>query len=167
VKADVARVFQQSANLAKADLLTSGEIKMSIVLAPYRRYFDFQGRSRREEFWMFALFQFVIYAAAGIVYNYGGFFSGTADAGFVPVPARDVVFVLFGPVFIVFVLFSLIPNISVTVRRLHDQNISGWWFLLCLIPYIGGIIILVMMCIDGTPGANRFGPSPKAVGTPQ
>jgi uncharacterized membrane protein YhaH (DUF805 family) len=38
----------------------------------------------------------------------------------------------------------------------------GWFVLLNLVPYVGGLIVLVMMCLDGTPGANRFGPDPKA-----
>ena len=57
----------------------------------------------------------------------------------------------------------LIPAIAVTVRRLHDTDRSGWWFLIVLIPVIGPIVLLVFMIIDGTPGPNRFGPSPKEV----
>jgi uncharacterized membrane protein YhaH (DUF805 family) len=49
----------------------------------------------------------------------------------------------------------------VQVRRLHDQDKSGWLILLSFIPYIGGLILLVLMLIDGTPGANRYGPDPK------
>jgi uncharacterized membrane protein YhaH (DUF805 family) len=47
------------------------------------------------------------------------------------------------------------------VRRFHDQDKSGWFVLLNLIPYIGGIIVLVFMCLEGTRGPNRFGPDPK------
>lgn len=65
--------------------------------------------------------------------------------------------VLFG----VFVLASLIPAIAVQVRRFHDQDRSGWFVLLNFIPYIGGIVVLVFMCLEGTKGPNRYGPDPK------
>jgi len=64
----------------------------------------------------------------------------------------------------VFVLGSIIPSIAVTVRRFHDQNLSGWMYLLGFIPSIGGIIVWVFMCLDGTVGPNRFGHDPKGRG---
>jgi len=59
-----------------------------------------------------------------------------------------------------YALAALIPCLSVSVRRLHDTNKSGWWLLLCLIP-LGGLVILVFCCIEGDPGPNQYGPSPK------
>jgi uncharacterized membrane protein YhaH (DUF805 family) len=61
----------------------------------------------------------------------------------------------------IILLAFLIPSIAVQVRRFHDQDKSGWFILLGLIPYIGGIILFVFMCIEGTRGPNRFGPDPK------
>src|SRR5207237_7646976 len=61
----------------------------------------------------------------------------------------------------IYALVVLIPGIAVSVRRLHDTDRSGWWLLIVFIPIIGPIVLIVFMCIDGTPGANRFGPSPK------
>jgi uncharacterized membrane protein YhaH (DUF805 family) len=60
-----------------------------------------------------------------------------------------------------YALAVLIPSIAVTVRRLHDTDRSGWWILLGLIPLVGTIILLVFVCLDGTPGPNRFGTNPK------
>ena len=54
----------------------------------------------------------------------------------------------------------VIPNLAVTIRRLHDQDKSGWWLLINFIPF-GGLVLLVFMFIDGTPGENEYGPSPK------
>ena len=62
--------------------------------------------------------------------------------------------------------FLLLP---VSVRRLHDRDMSGWWLLAFLIggvlPYIGALVgiaqFVIMGCLDGTPGANRYGPNPK------
>ncbi|HZG46474.1 MAG TPA: DUF805 domain-containing protein, partial [Allosphingosinicella sp.] len=58
-------------------------------------------------------------------------------------------------------LLVFIPNLAVTIRRLHDQDKSGWFVLLALIPLVGPIILLVFYCIEGTRGPNRFGPDPK------
>lgn len=60
----------------------------------------------------------------------------------------------------IFWLASLIPNLSVAARRLHDIDRSGWWQLLWLIPVVGWIILLIWMCKPSQPGANRFGPNP-------
>jgi uncharacterized membrane protein YhaH (DUF805 family) len=50
-----------------------------------------------------------------------------------------------------------LSGLSVAVRRLHDTDKSGWMLLLGLIPFIGGIIVLVLMLLPGTPNQNRFG----------
>ena len=131
---------------------------MEWMILPYRRYADFSGRSRRLEYWMFTLFQFLVVVALVIV---GAAFFGRSD----PVGgiADDeggsgmILIVLVG----LFLVVSIVPGIAVQVRRLHDQDKSGWLILLSFIPYIGGIILLVLMLIDGTPGANRYGPDPK------
>ena len=59
-------------------------------------------------------------------------------------------------------LAIIIPAIAVQVRRFHDQDKSGWFVLLNFVPYVGGIIVLVFMCLEGTKGENRYGPDPKA-----
>lgn len=63
------------------------------------------------------------------------------------------------PLFLV-ALAIIVPSLAVSVRRLHDQDKSGWWLLINLIPF-GGIVLLVFFCTDGTRGPNRFGPDPK------
>lgn len=67
-----------------------------------------------------------------------------------------------GMLILLFILASIIPSISVAVRRLHDTDRSGWWSFITLIPLIGMIVHLVFMCLDGTRGSNRFGEDPKA-----
>jgi uncharacterized membrane protein YhaH (DUF805 family) len=57
----------------------------------------------------------------------------------------------------IFGLAILLPSLAVTVRRLHDQDKSGWWIFITFVPFIGGIWFLVLMCLAGTPGPNRFG----------
>jgi uncharacterized membrane protein YhaH (DUF805 family) len=70
-----------------------------------------------------------------------------------------------------YLLFILVPGIAVTVRRLHDREMSGWWYLgftvLGMIPVVGwiaSIAFLVIMFLPGTPGYNRFGEDPKDLG---
>jgi uncharacterized membrane protein YhaH (DUF805 family) len=128
---------------------------MEWMLMPLKRYADFSGRSRRKEYWMFILFEIILFAVVGLV---AGMLFGFGDPGD---PATGV---LGGGVLIVIVLLALalfIPGLAVTVRRFHDQDKSGWFVLLGLIPYLGGLIMLVFMCIEGTKGPNRFGDDPK------
>ena len=125
---------------------------MEWMLMPFKRYADFNGRSQRMEYWMFTLFimivAFVLVMLAGLL---GGFSdsSGSGLSMIVLIPL------------ILLVLATIIPSIAVTVRRFHDQDKSGWFYLLSFIPYVGGLIVFVFMCLDGTPGPNRFGPDPK------
>ena len=65
---------------------------------------------------------------------------------------------------VVIVLGLFVPSLAVSIRRLHDQGKSGWLYLVSFIPYIGGIILLVLMCIAGDEGENEYGPDPKNPG---
>lgn len=59
------------------------------------------------------------------------------------------------------ILFFILPNITVTVRRLHDSDRSGWWYFIWVVPVIGGIWLFVLTLLDGTTGDNRFGADPR------
>lgn len=61
-----------------------------------------------------------------------------------------------------FMLVTLVPNISVMVRRLHDTNRTGWWFWISLIPLLGLLILLYFFVSKGTDGDNDYGPDPLA-----
>ena len=132
---------------------------MDWMLMPLRRYADFSGRSRRKEYWMFTLFILLVYAVLGTLIAMGGLFSSMADPAATPQISAIgwIGIALLG----IFALGIFIPALAVIVRRLHDQDKSGWFILLQFIPYIGGIIILIFMCIEGTKGENRYGPDPK------
>lgn len=45
-------------------------------------------------------------------------------------------------------------------RRLHDINMSGWWQLLSLIPYVGPLAVFIFTLLPGNQGPNRFGADP-------
>ena len=128
---------------------------MEWMLMPLKRYADFSGRSRRKEYWMFALLQLIIIFGLLIIAGVMGGLSIDSPTG---VPAGGgLIFGLFG----IYFLAIIIPSIAVQIRRFHDQDRSGWFILLNFIPYIGGLIVLVFMCLDGTKGTNRFGEDPK------
>ena len=129
---------------------------MEWMLMPYRRYFDFAGRSRRKEYWMFVLLFVIVYAVGLGLMVSGGF---AFDEGTQAEPG--IGFILGAAIMGIFVLGSIIPAIAVQVRRFHDQDRSGWFVLLNFIPYLGGLIVLVFMFLEGTRGPNRFGPDPK------
>jgi uncharacterized membrane protein YhaH (DUF805 family) len=119
---------------------------MDWYLMAWQKYFDFSGRSRRKEYWMFFLFNLGIGIALMIADLIAGSYSKTAGMG------------LLGGLYS---LATLIPNLSITVRRLHDTGRSGWWFFILLVPLIGAIVLLVFMLLDSKEGSNDYGPNPK------
>lgn len=125
------------------------------MLLPLKRYADFTGRSRRMEYWMFSLGLTV--AVVLIVFAMFAFmdFRGNPETMASPV----AIFLFFG-VGIIAWLAIIVPSLAVSVRRFHDQDLSGWFVLLGFIPYIGGLVMIVFMCLPGTKGDNRYGPDP-------
>jgi len=69
--------------------------------------------------------------------------------------------VLGGILYFGYALAVMIPSLAVTVRRLHDIGKSGWYYFIGLIPFIGGIILLVWFCQDSEAGSNQWGANPK------
>ena len=134
---------------------------MEWMLLPLKRYADFSGRSRRLEYWMFTLF--LILVTIGFMVLFFMSVALTAKTGANSGGAPVMLVLLIG-IFVLGYLAILIPMLAVQVRRFHDQDLSGWFILLSFIPYLGGLILFVFMCIDGTPGPNRFGPDPKGRG---
>lgn len=125
---------------------------MEWMLMPLKRYADFSGRSRRKEYWMYSLFQAVIYLVLGVIAGVGMAMGTQGEPG--------ILFTLAVGLIVLAALAMMVPTLAVTVRRFHDQDKSGWFVLLSLIPWIGSIILLVFMCLSGTEGDNRFGPDP-------
>ncbi len=110
---------------------------------------------------MLALFQVLVYAALMVVLFAGLPWSGMGDQAPTGVEPEPGILTWIGIcLMLLFWAGTLIPSIAVTVRRLHDQDLSGWFYLLVLIPYLGGLVIFVFMCIRGTRGPNRFGDDP-------
>jgi uncharacterized membrane protein YhaH (DUF805 family) len=120
---------------------------MSWYIGVLKKYAVFEGRARRKEYWMYQLFNMLALLALYIPSILIG----------VALDSPAVAAILPG----LYVLAVIVPTIAVSVRRFHDQDKSGWWYLLALIPSVGAIILIVFMCIEGTPGPNQYGPNPK------
>ena len=112
-------------------------------------YANFNGRARRKEYWMFTLFFLLFALLAGFVI---GILSAVGET------AAMIAIILA----VVWYFAHLVPSLAVTVRRLHDTGKSGWFYLLAIIPYIGGLIIFIFTVIEGDKGDNKYGPDPKA-----
>ena len=110
------------------------------------QFADFNGRARRKEYWMFALFN-VLFTVAALILD------KLMQTGF------NGSYI--GWIYILYSLAIFIPSLAVTVRRLHDVGKSGWMYLIILIPIIGAIWLLVLLATDGQPGTNSWGPNPK------
>ena len=147
---------------------------------PLQKYADFSGRAPRAEYWWYTLGLIIAYIVIMIVESITGL--------------KGMVLGVYGPITLLLALGTIVPNIAVGVRRLHDTNRSAWWLLL-LAPYLlfailtvmalrsgGGmaaigaagivgvvgmvccIVYLVLMVLPSQPGENRYGPNPYGEG---
>ena len=124
------------------------------ITSGFKNYVTFSGRAARSEFWFWVLFTFLGGIVTGAV---DGALFGVAAPGPEGMPAGGNM----GPVGSIFSLGTLLPSIAVSVRRLHDTNRSGWWFLIGF-TIIGLIPLLIWYCSKGGEGDNRFGGNPLA-----
>jgi len=126
------------------------------TLEVFSKYATFYGRARRKEYWYWYLFNLLIGLFFGVIFLMIGLSSGTETEN--GISGLGLVIYL---LMVIYSLGTIIPNLAVTVRRLHDTNRSGWSYFISLIPFIGGIILLVYLIEDGTQGDNQYGPDPK------
>jgi|TARA_Y100000294_G_scaffold178085_1_gene207292 uncharacterized membrane protein YhaH (DUF805 family) len=137
-------------------------------------YANFSGRATRQEYWMYILFLLLFSLLAIVLDNILG-----TDFG-----------IGYGWIYLIISIIHIVPSFAVLIRRLHDTEKSGFWvlypyiaylpiflgiFMMTNYPILGMIIsgisflaifillimFLIFLCKDGTPGPNRFGPSPK------
>jgi uncharacterized membrane protein YhaH (DUF805 family) len=130
---------------------------MGLMFAPLKRYFDFSGRSRRTEYWLFLVFFWIALIVAMVLdakLGLGGTVSSSSEVGDGTASAS---FNVSGGGYITLVvgLLLIIPAFALAIRRLHDQDKSGWWL---LVPIVNPFFL---MFVGGTAGPNRFGPDPK------
>lgn len=116
---------------------------MHKMMNPLKRYTQFNGRASRSEFWWFQLF-IVIVSIPSYILSFIAGYTGSQSLALVSTGLSLVTW-----------LAVIVPMIAVTVRRLHDTDRSGWWYLLALVPF-AGLAVLVFMLLPGTPGDNQF-----------
>ena len=102
------------------------------------KYFQFDGRASRSEYWWFFLFSLIVLQVAAVLDAVTGLFIFYLTAA----------------------LVLMIPTLSVCVRRFHDFGMSGWWILIVLIPIIGSLVVLIWTASEGNPFPNQYGTIP-------
>ena len=88
-------------------------------------YIDYQSRMNRKEFWMFVLFTFIITFVVSLI------------AGIIRLPILSTLVAL----------ALIVPSIIADIRRFRDLGISPWWLLVAFVPFIGGIAVLIALCM--------------------
>ena len=137
--------------------MTAGAILKSVF---FSKALTFSGRASRREYWIaFLVYFLTLIIWAGLIVWFGASVSEAPDPKF-PLMIASAVFSLM-------ILYLTVPMLAVCVRRLHDQNRSGWWLplacILCFLPYVGVLpvaIFLIFLTVAGTNGVNRFGADP-------
>jgi D-xylose transport system ATP-binding protein len=116
---------------------------MSWYLDVLKKYAVFSGRAGRPEFWYFTLFSTIIYLALA---------------------ATSLLSSTLGTILVLlYVLAVFLPSLGVSIRRLHDTNRSGWWYLIAFVPLVGAIVLLVFLVLAGDPQENSYGLPPGAM----
>jgi uncharacterized membrane protein YhaH (DUF805 family) len=120
----------------------------------FKKYATFTGRASRSEYWWWALISGVVGIVLNIIVSVGGSAGATVnDSGAtVPGPGMIVGVVLA----VIWGLATIIPSLALVVRRLHDVNFSGWMILIGLVPFLGGLALLIFMLLPPKPEGQRF-----------
>lgn len=113
----------------------------------WRQYADFKGRTSRADFWWWFLANYLI----GMIFSF-----------LMIMDNEGIGVILYG----IYSVAILIPSLAIGVRRLHDIDKSGWWYLITFAPCVGAIVLFVFWCLPGTTGSNKYGPDPYAANVP-
>ena len=117
-----------------------------------KKYIVFSGRARRNEFWMFQIFNTLTFIIFPIISTIFPIIIGWD---------LDLILIVYGLSMGLYGLGTLIPSLAVSIRRLHDTGRSGWWLLIGLMPLVGWILTLIWYLSDSEVGENKYGPNPK------
>ena len=123
-----------------------------------RNYANFRGRARRKEYWGYVLFFALVLTAVTLFGVSIDFSVGNMEGQDMPI----VMIALLGAS----ILALIVPSVAMAVRRQHDIGLSGWFYFVFLIPYIGNVILLVFALIPSQKHANKWGPVPSGITIP-
>jgi uncharacterized membrane protein YhaH (DUF805 family) len=120
----------------------------------FKKYATFTGRASRSEYWWWTLISGVVSIVLNIIMSVAGAAGATVDANGATVPGPGAVVGII--LLVVWGLAVIVPSLALVVRRLHDVNFSGWVILIGLVPFIGGLALLVFMLLPSKPEGQRF-----------
>lgn len=135
-------------------------------MTPMQMLFNFDGRIRRTQYWLWSIGMGILVAVAGgIVLTVTGAAASLANQG---APATGGGMAMVGwIIYLVIVFVAVWVSVALQVKRWHDRDKSWFWVFINFVPIIGGLWALVECgFLDGTQGPNRFGPSPKGIAGP-
>lgn len=114
----------------------------------WAKYATFSGRASRSEYWWWTLIAVVVAIVLDVLATVAG--AGSDGSG--PSALGVVVAILA----VAWGLGTIVPSLALLARRLHDANYSGWLMLLALVPFVGGLIVLVFSLLPSNPAGQRF-----------
>ena len=144
-----------------------------------KNYINFKGRIRRSEYWFFLLpvnfitvlflTLFLLYVTGTLGkwyyyytdYSYYDYYSHSYPYYNYTVHYNDEASLALGILFGIHIFFVMLPTLSATVRRLHDVGKPGEMIFIGLVPFFGGLALLILLCTDSMRETNEYGPSPK------
>jgi uncharacterized membrane protein YhaH (DUF805 family) len=133
---------------------------MKLLMRPWRHYFDFRGRSRRLEC---LLFWGTFYGGLIVLAIGGTIITALLQGDSAPSTGGNVEPTVAG--ILIFLAASVIPAASLSVRRLHDLGISGWWLMIWLVPVLGQmlgwVLSFIIIFIPSPGGENQYGHDPR------
>lgn len=115
----------------------------------FRNYVVMDGRASPSEYWWWSF----VYFAVTVI-------SMTIAVLAVNPSWPPLIAIINGALFIPFMLATIVPSLTLTVRRLHDTGRSGFWFFINFVPVIGAIWFLILLILPSQGEDNRFGPPP-------
>lgn len=110
----------------------------------FTKYVEFSGRTSRKTYWLTILGLLILSFLIGFVGGIIGFAVG-ADNN----TTTTAISAICG-------LAIILPSIAMDIRRMHDINKSGWWILIPLVPFVGGIIFLVFTLLPSVNEGNKY-----------
>lgn len=142
---EISDIYNPQSSNGGENVVLVNRSPIEYYILAFQKYGQFSGRATRNEYWWFYLVNLAVTLLLAIIESV---FS-------IPLTLLSTIY-LFA---------SIVPSLSIQVRRLHDVDKSGWYILLNLLIIIGWIWLLILNILDSTPGDNKYGPNPKGIQT--
>lgn len=124
----------------------------------FRKWKQFTGRASRSEFWYAILFHAIVVTSlvALLIVSLISMLATTDPYTGSVAPGASVIYLAVLCLNLLVSLIFIVPNIALTVRRLHDTNKPGAYYFLSWIPFVGPIILLVFCAADPDPAGAAY-----------